>query len=123
MRLSTARGLAINKTLTGLLAAALVCAAGIANAERVYVKSRGEVDLAPFRCENVARSPNVKRLCYDAHEKYVLVSLKGIWYHFCGVPPATVTEWKRARSKGQYYNDHIRENFDCSVTSAPSYRQ
>ena len=113
----------MDKAVRILLAAALAVAAGAADAERVYVKSRGEVDLAPFRCEALGRrSANVRRLCYDEQEKYVLVSLKGIWYHFCGVPPATVNSWKKAASKGRYYNDNIRENFDCSVTSAPAYR-
>jgi hypothetical protein len=105
-----------------ILAAVLAVAAHAAKAERVYVKARGEVDLAQFRCENVTRSANVKRLCYDEKEEYVLVSLKGIWYHFCDVPPATVTGWRKAASKGRYYNDNIRGNYDCSVTHAPAYR-
>jgi hypothetical protein len=105
-----------------ILAAALAVAAHAAKAERVYVKARGEVDLAQFRCENVTRSANVKRLCYDEKEEYVLVSLKGIWYHFCDVPPPTVTSWRKAASKGRYYNDNIRGNYDCSVTHAPAYR-
>jgi len=108
----------IKRTLFGVL---LVSVTASAQAERVYVKARGEVDLAPFRCENV-RGPNVNRLCYDAREEYVLVSLKGIWYHFCGVPAATITSWKKAYSKGRYYNDNIRGNFDCTVKSAPSYK-
>jgi hypothetical protein len=112
----------MHKMLRLVLPAALAMAAGAANAERVYVKARGEVDLAPFRCESVTRSVNVKRLCYDEQEKYVLVSLKGIWYHFCSVPPAMVNGWKRAASKGRYYNDNIRGNFDCSETHAPAYR-
>jgi hypothetical protein len=105
-----------------MLAVALLLVAAPASAERVYVKSRGEVDLAPFRCETIARSENVKRICYDAREEYVLVSLKGIWYHFCGVPADKVQEWKKARSKGNYYNDNIRVNYDCSIKSAPAYR-
>ena len=105
-----------------LCAAVRLTTFGAAHAERVYVKARGEVDLAPFRCENVARSENVKRLCYDERENYVLVSLKGIWYHFCHVPPTTVSGWKRASSKGRYYNDVIRGNFDCSDASAPAYK-
>jgi len=105
-----------------VVAAAMAVAAGAASAERVYVKARGEVDLAPFRCENVTRGANVKRLCYDERERYVLVSLKGIWYHFCNVSPATVTDWRKAASKGRYYNDNIRGNFDCSEAHAPAYR-
>lgn len=102
--------------------AMLLMAAAPACAERVYVKARGEIDLSHFRCESIARSENVKRVCYDESEAYVLVSLKGIWYHFCGVPATTVSGWKKATSKGRYYNDVIRGNFDCSEASAPSYR-
>jgi len=112
----------MNKLLNLLVGSVLLLAAEAAIAERVYVKARGEVDLAPFRCETTSRSANVKRVCYDEREMYVLVSVKGIWYHYCGVPAATVTAWKKAPSKGRYFNESIRENFDCSVTSAPSYR-
>ena len=108
--------------LRTIFAVVLSCAAGAASAERVYVKARGEVDLAPFTCQNVSKSVNVKRICYDEHEKYVLVSLKGIWYHFCGVSPATVSDWKKSPSKGRYYNDTIRPGFECSEATAPAYR-
>jgi KTSC domain len=112
----------VDKLAQLLIGMALLTAAQAAMAERVYVKARGEVDLAPFHCENVARSVNVKRLCYDEREMYVLVSLKGIWYHFCAVPPATVNAWRKASSKGRYYNDNVRGSFDCQVTGAPVYR-
>ena len=106
-----------------VFAVTLAVAAGTASAERVYVKARGEVDLAPFKCETITRSANVKRICYDEREAYVLVSLKGVWYHFCGVPAATVAGWKKATSKGRYYNDTIQGKFDCSIASAPSYKK
>ena len=100
---------------TVVVGCALFAASGAALAERVYVKARGEVDLAPFQCETIParNSPNVRRICYDANREYVLVSLSGVWYHYCGVPPATVSEWRRSASKGRYYNDHIRNGFDC----------
>jgi hypothetical protein len=101
---------------------ALLLAADVAMAERVFVKSRGEVDLGPFRCGNVSRSDNVKRLCYDEREAYVLVSLKGIWYHFCRVPPSAVSAWRKSSAPGRYYNDHVREKFECQATEAPTYR-
>ena len=110
------------KRLILVILAPLALTAGPASAERVYVKARGDVDLSHFRCDNISRSENVKRVCYDESEAYVLVSLKGVWYHFCGVPATTVSGWKKAASKGRYYNDVIRGNFDCSVASAPSYR-
>ena len=110
------------RILHTILAIALLMAAQAAMAERVYVKARGDVDLAPFRCGNFPRSANVKRLCYDEREAYVLVSLKGIWYHFCGVPPSAVSAWRKASSPGRYYNDYVREKYECHATEAPTYR-
>ena len=105
-----------------MVGCALLAVSDAAVAERAYVKARGEVDLTPFQCETIAarNSPNVRRICYDASRQYVLVSLSGVWYHYCGVPPATVSEWRRSASKGRYYNDHIRSGFDCTPTEAPA---
>ena len=105
-----------------MVGCALLAASGAALAERAYVKARGDVDLTPFQCETIAarNSPNVRRICYDANRQYVLVSLSGVWYHYCGVPPATVSEWRRSNSKGRYYNDHIRSGFDCTPAEAPA---
>ena len=112
----------MSRILASVFGFALLLAADSALAERVYVKARGEVQLAPFKCETVARSANVKRICYDEPNEYLLVSLNGIWYHFCGVKPATVRAWKQSSSKGRYYNDSVRDNFDCTVVPPPSYK-
>ncbi len=42
-----------------------------ANAESVFVKYRGAVDLATFQCNWISRSSLVNRLCYDEKETYV----------------------------------------------------
>jgi hypothetical protein len=110
------------KNLRLVVGIVLLMATQVAMAERVFVKSRGEVDLGPFRCGNFSRSENVKRLCYDEQEAYVLVSLKGIWYHFCRVPPSAVSAWRRSSAPGRYYNDYVREKFECQSTEAPTYR-
>lgn len=52
-----------------ILAGALSVPYG-ARAETVIVKSRGALDLKPFKCETVYQSSVVKRLCYDAKEEY-----------------------------------------------------
>jgi hypothetical protein len=106
-----------------VLLVVLLTASPAVLAERVFVKARGEVNLAPFRCATFANSENVKRLCYDEPEKYVLVSIRGVWYHYCNVPPKFVTEWQRARSKGQFFNDNVTGRFECNETTpAPLYR-
>lgn len=94
-----------------------------AAAETVVVKYRGPVDLAPFNCEWVTRSSLVKRLCYDAHEEYVIVNLTGTYYHYCEVPPDIVTAWKQADSMGRFYNAQVKGQFDCRVHRIPPYKK
>jgi len=105
-----------------LLSLIPVLAAGATYAERVNVKYRGEVDLAPFRCEEVTRSSLVQRLCYDAKSSYVIVKLTGTYYHFCGVPADVVRAWSASDSMGRYFNSNIKGRFDCRVTPPPTYR-
>jgi len=103
------------KPSSALLATCVLLAApAVAMAERAYVQSFGEVDLAPFQCEAVPHSANVRKICYDARRQYALVSLSGVWYRYCGVPGTTMSEWKRSLSKGRYYNDRIRGSYDCT---------
>lgn len=106
-----------------VLAIMLAIAAGTAQAERVYVKARGEVDLAPFRCESYSRDPNVRRLCYDERQQYALVSIRGIWYHYCSITPTTISAWRRSSAKGRYYNDSIRNHYECTGANMPMYKQ
>jgi hypothetical protein len=108
-----------------LQAAFLICsllAAPVAQAERVYVKYRGEVDLAPFQCQTIDRSSVVNRLCFDPANAYVIVNLTGTYYHYCGVPAGTVRAWLSAPSMGKFFNQHIKGRFDCRVTPPPQYR-
>lgn len=94
---------------------------GSATAETVIVKYRGPVDLSHFDCQNISRSSVVKRLCYDAQERYVIVNLTGTYYHYCEVPPDKVAAWKQAASMGQYYNAEIKGRFDCRNSRVPAY--
>jgi hypothetical protein len=59
---------------------------GASHAECVYVKYRGEVCLRPFVCTEIARSSFIRRVCYDPHEQYMLISLNGTFYHYCVSP-------------------------------------
>jgi hypothetical protein len=93
----------------------------LAGAEQVYVKYRGPVDLSPFKCEWIERSSLVKRLCYDAKEKYVVVNLTGTYYHYCEVPPGVVASWRSADSMGRFYNSSVKGSFDCRLLRMPAY--
>jgi len=81
-------------------------------AESVYVQYRGNVSLDGFYCE-YTQSSFVNRICYQQQNYYVVVSLNGSYYHFCGVPYNAVSDWLYAYSKGSFFNKYIRGRFDC----------
>lgn len=104
---------------TFLLASFVV---GIAHAETVNVKYRGPVDLAPFKCESISRSSLVNRVCYDSKEKYMVINLQGVYYHYCEIDGGTVSQLLKADSMGRYYNASIKGNFDCRTHRVPTYK-
>ena len=81
-------------------------------AESVYVKYRGVVDLDEFRCSWVSSS-FVDRICYQDDARYLLVSLNGTYYHYCGVPERVFSSWLQAPSKGRFYNAYVKGRYDC----------
>lgn len=105
------------------LLVALTTTAGHAAAESVFVKYRGEVDLAPFQCHSVTDSSVVKGVCYDVKHQYMLISLHGTFYHYCGVPQPTVQALLTAPSKGRYYNAVFKGQYDCRLIPPPSYNK
>ena len=105
-----------------LLFVLLMLAAAPAWADKVNVKYRGQVDLAPFTCETVTRSSLVKRVCYDRREQYMIINLQGTYYHYCEIDAGTVSALLRSSSMGRYYNAAIKGNFDCRINRMPAYR-
>jgi KTSC domain len=103
----------------------LVLTAGLggqqARSESVDVKYRGMVNLAPFSCSDVERSSFIKRVCYDASNQYMLISLNGTYYHYCAIDADTVSSLLSAPSMGRFFNSEIKGRFDCRVNRVPSY--
>ena len=93
----------------------------LARAESVHVKYRGEVDLKPFDCTDIARSSFIRRVCYDGRNEYMLISLNGTFYHYCEIDPGTVSSLLTAPSMGRFYNANIKGDFDCRVHRVPGY--
>lgn len=112
----------VDRLRAALIPLALMLAAS-AHAETVLVKYRGPVELAPFACDWTPHSSVVTRLCYDARERYVIVGLKGVYYHYCEVPAGVVSAWRNANSLGRFYGTNIKGNFDCRVNRVPEYRR
>jgi hypothetical protein len=97
-----------------------------ASSETVDVKYRGLVDLKPFACTDTPRSSFIQRVCYDKSQSYMLINLKGIYYHYCEMPAATFDAFAAAPSMGQFYNQYIKGSgsdgpFDCRTHKVGAY--
>jgi hypothetical protein len=101
--------------------ALLLLTLGSAGAETVCVKYGSCLDLAPFNCTNTPQSSFVRRVCYDPNNSYMLIQLNTVWYHYCGIDSATVSQLLSAPSVGHYYNQAIKGRFDCRLTPPPQY--
>jgi hypothetical protein len=116
----------MNQTATNTAALLLVLISASASAETVNVKYRGIVDLEPFACTDTPRSSFIQRVCYDKAQSYMLINLRGTYYHYCELPPATFEEFLAAPSMGQFYNQNIKSSgsdgpFDCRTHRVPGY--
>jgi hypothetical protein len=94
--------------------------------ETVDVKYRGVVDLKLFTCTDTPRSSFIRRVCYDKAQSYMLIDLKGTYYHYCELPAATFDAFMAAPSIGQFYNQKIKGTgsdgpFDCRTHRVPGY--
>lgn len=94
------------------LVALLLLTAGQAPAEEVSVKYLGRINLAGFDCRH-HDSSLVWRTCYHQGRRLAVVDLKGTYYGYCGLPAATMREWRAAPSMGRFFNQRIRGRFDC----------
>jgi KTSC domain len=95
-------------------------------AETVDVKYRGPVDLRTFDCRDINRSSFIQRVCYDKAQSHMIISLRGTYYHYCELPPATYDTLMGAPSMGQFYNQNIKGSgsdgpYDCRTHHVPNY--
>jgi hypothetical protein len=94
--------------------------------ETVGVKYHGPVDLKTFECRDINRSSFIQRVCYDKAQSYMVINLKGTYYHYCELPPATFDNLMGAPSMGQFYNQNIKGAgpdgpYDCRTHRVPTY--
>ena len=97
-----------------------------AHAETVTVKYRGDVPLDTFQCADIDRSSFVERVCYDAIQEYMIILLKGTYYHYCEIGQNTVDSLLSADSMGRYFQANIKGTgadgpFDCRTHRVPDY--
>ncbi|KIZ48013.1 MULTISPECIES: KTSC domain-containing protein [Rhodopseudomonas] len=94
--------------------------------ETVDVEASGPVDLAPFGCRDITRSSVIQRSCYDPAQARLIVSVRGVYHDYCGVPASTFAALMAAPSMGQYFRHNIESvardgHFDCLSPPAPNY--
>lgn len=81
-------------------------------AETVYVKYRGPVDLKNFQCMRPASS-FVHRICYKSAHQYLVVLLDSTYYHYCRMPSSVVRQWLGAPSQGKFYRAYVKGRYSC----------
>lgn len=99
---------------------------GDVESEMVEVEDDGPVDLRTFECRDTPRSSVIQRVCYDTLRSVMIVNVKGAYYRYCELPPATFNELMAAPSMGQFYNVNINgpdsfRRFDCETHPTPKY--
>jgi hypothetical protein len=60
---------------------------------------------------------------YDADNGYMIISLNGTAYHYCGLPTGVWSTFTTASSLGSFYNTQIKGHFDCRTGTVPQYQQ
>lgn len=59
-------------------------------------------------------SSAISAIGYDASTKHMKITfVQGHTYDFCKVPESVFNGLLSARSKGSYYNNHIRDRYQC----------
>ncbi len=86
--------------------------------ETVDVRDRGPIDLASFECRDTPRSTLIQRACYDPAQASMIVSVKGTYFQYCDLPPATFDSLIAAPSMGQFFKrsiagDSADGRYDC----------
>lgn len=90
------------------------------------IKYRSDpVDVADPRFEYLdgGSSSFVDGAFYDANNGYLIISLNGTAYHYCGLPPGVWSTFTTASSLGSFYNTQIKGRFDCRTGTAPEYQR
>jgi len=103
------------------LAALLVLVAAPVRAEKVAIKFHRQVELGRFKCTDVANGNIVHRVCYDRPRRYMVINLRGTYYHYCEIDSGTVASLLKAQWIDDYYQSAIRGNFDCRTHRIPRY--
>lgn len=66
-----------------------------------------------MKCIETPDSSSLTRFCYDERNKVLVVQFKhGGIYNYYDVPQSVFDEMKVASSKGRFFVDNVREDYD-----------
>ena len=110
------------KALTALIL--LLCTAEF-GPETIEVRDRGSIDLTPLACRDINRSSIIQLVCYDSAQRYLIVSVDGVYDQYCDLPASSFDGLMAAPSMGQFFNRNIRRSgpvgrYDCRTHRTPS---
>ena len=55
----------------------------------------------------------ITKVTYREDKQQMEIIMNGTAYLFCNVPLSIYNEFKESDSRGEYYNDNIKGNYDC----------
>ena len=89
----------------------------------VNIKYRNDpVDISSNNFKPLDKSDNtVKGAWYDSSNKYMVIKLKNVYYHYCGFDNYTWDGFKSSNSLYSYYEKRIRGKYDCRINPVPRY--
>ena len=68
-------------------------------------------------------STAIGKIDYDLDKQLLFIDFvtNGRRYAYLGVKPETYAAFRNAFAKGTYFNDHIRDRFECELVYDPNW--
>ena len=63
----------------------------------------------------------VNGLWYDKANKYLIISLNGVYYHYCDLSEDVLLDLKTTVDIAEFYKNEIYETHDCHLGNIPRY--
>ena len=66
-----------------------------------------------MECQDETKSTFIERYCFRRSDGYLIVTLKGTNYQYCGMTENVYAAWRRSESRGRFYNAEIKGRYPC----------
>lgn len=86
-----------------------------------YRDSLVNINNGSFEYLNTNKSSFIRGSWYDKDNKYMIIKLNNVYYHYCGLNEEKWNMFKNADSFGSFYKNFIKGNYDCRMGFIPNY--